>query len=61
MKTELKALTRPRMSSGVSSWTSVWRMTMLTMSAAPVAASAANDVAKLLDAPKTTVAMPRPG
>jgi hypothetical protein len=40
MKTELTALTRPRMSSGVSSCTSVWRMTTLTMSAAPPSASA---------------------
>ena len=39
MNTELTALTRPRMSSGVSSCTRVWRMTTLIMSAAPPAAS----------------------
>jgi len=39
MKVEFTALTRPRMSSGVSSCTSVWRTTMLTMSAQPPIAS----------------------
>ena len=58
MKTELTALTRPRMASGVSSCTSVWRTTMLTMSAAPPMANAASDSTKFVDKPNTSVTNP---
>jgi hypothetical protein len=58
MKTELTALTRPRMSSGVSSCTRVWRMTTLTMSAAPPTASISSDSQKWVDRPKTMVLSP---
>ena len=58
MNTELTALTRPRMASGVSSWTRVWRTTTLTMSAAPDTDSATNDSTKLEDAPNATMARP---
>jgi len=61
MKTELTALTRPRISSGVSSWTSDWRMTTLTMSAPPEttsATSATSESTKEVDRPNTIVAAP---
>ena len=55
---ELTALTRPRMSSGVSICTSVIRITTLTESAAPRTASASIDSQNELDRPNTMVAMP---
>ena len=58
MKIELTAATRPRMASGVSSCTKVWRVTTLTLSAAPVTASASSDRPKCSDRPNTTVATP---
>ena len=60
MNTALTAETRPRIASGVSTWTSVPRTTTLTLSSAPVSASAMNDRTKLLDRPKTIVAAPKP-
>ena len=58
MNTELTALTRPRMASGVASCTRVWRITTLTMSAAPEAASASSDSHRLVDRPNTTMVAP---
>ena len=58
MNTELTALTRPRISSGVASCTSDWRITTLTMSAAPDKASTASDSAKLVDRPNSTIVAP---
>ena len=55
---EFTALTRPRMSSGVSSWISVMRMTTLIMSAAPSTASSAIDRMNERDSAKTMIAMP---
>ena len=46
------------MASGVSSCTKVWRMTTLTMSAAPATASKANEKTKCVDRPKAKVATP---
>ena len=43
MNVALTALTRPRIASGVSSWTSVCRITTLTMSALPLTTSATID------------------
>ncbi len=58
MKTELTALTRPRISSGVSSCTSDWRMTTLIMSAAPVTTSATSESANEVERPNASVAAP---
>ena len=58
MNTELTALTRPRISSGVSSCTSDWRITTLTMSAAPTTTNATSDSANDVDNPNTNVAAP---
>ena len=58
MKTEFTALTRPRISLGVSICTRVWRTTTLTMSAAPDSASTRSDKTKLVDRPKTTMHTP---
>ena len=58
MKVPLTALTRPRIASGVSSWTSVWRITTLTMSAPPLTASATIDNMKSCDSPNTMIAIP---
>ena len=58
MNTELTALTRPRMSLGVSICTSVWRTTTLTMSAPPETASAPSDSTKLVDRPNTSMHTP---
>ena len=58
MNVEFTALTRPRISSGVSSWTSVWRITTLTMSAAPLSASAASDRTKSVDSANPSIARP---
>ncbi len=49
---------RPRRRSGVSSWRSVWRITVETRSARPVTASATSVSAYERDSPKTTVATP---
>ena len=58
MNTELSALTRPRIASGVSSCTSVCRMTTLTMSAAPETASASIDSATEVESANTPIASP---
>ena len=58
MNTDSSALTRPRSSGGVSSGTSVPRISTLTMSAPASTASARMDSGKLVDSPNTTVAAP---
>ena len=58
MKTVLTALTRPRMSFGVVSCTSVCRTMMLTMSQAPTSTRAATESATLRESPNTTVKPP---
>jgi hypothetical protein len=58
MKVALTALTRPRISSGVSSCTSVWRTTMLTMSAAPLTASATIATMKWVENANTRIEAP---
>ena len=60
MKTLLTAETRPRMASGVSICTSVWRTTTLTLSKAPTRNIAASESQRLRDRPKTIVAAPKP-
>ena len=49
---------RPRSSSGVRSCRTVCRMTALTVSAAPEAASAKSDNGNQLETPKTAMATP---
>ena len=49
---------RPRSSSGVSSWRSVWRTTMLTVSAAPLTASSTSDSGSHGETPKPATAAP---
>ena len=56
--TELTAVTRPRIASGVATCTRVWRTTTLTMSKPPSATIASIDSGKLRDRPNTTVATP---
>jgi hypothetical protein len=58
MNTEFTALTRPRISSGVSTCTSVIRITTLTMSAPPLTASAASESGNECDIPKARIARP---
>src|SRR5262249_18221415 len=58
MNTELTALTRPRISSGVCSWTSDDRITTLTMSDAPSSTSAASESGSDAETAKTIVATP---
>src|SRR5688572_25068487 len=58
MNTAFTALTRPRISSGVSSCTSMWRMYTLIMSEAPMTTSAASETKKSCESPNTTVAIP---
>ena len=58
MNTAFTAATRPRMASGVSSCTRVWRMNTLTMSAAPSTTRQASDTVRLVDSPKPMVARP---
>ena len=58
MQMALTALTRPRISLGVSSCTIDMRMTTLTMSAAPVTINATSDKIKLVETPNTSVARP---
>src|ERR1017187_1101764 len=60
MKIIFTALTRPRISSGVPSWMTVWGTITLTISRAPNAASAASDSARFRERPKTMVQMPKP-
>src|SRR6266566_727806 len=48
----------PRSSSGVSSWRTILRITVLTVSAAPTAARQSSVSQKLREIPKTTVAAP---
>ena len=52
------AATRPRMWSGVTSCTSVWRTNTETMSAPPSTASIATDSQRNVDRPNTSVATP---
>ncbi len=52
------AVIRPRISSGVSSCRTVWRITMLTVSAAPETASSANESQKIREAPNPAIAIP---
>src|SRR3954447_15721715 len=58
MKMTLTAVTRPRIESGVNSWSTVWRITTLILSAAPKTKSAANDTANDFVIAKIIVAMP---
>ena len=60
MKTLLTAETRPRMASGVSICTSVWRTTTLTLSRAPTRNIIASESQNERDRPKTIVAAPKP-
>ena len=60
MKTVLTAETRPRMWSGVSTCTSVWRTTTEMLSTSPVMKSAKSDSQRLRERPKTTTAAPKP-
>ena len=53
------APTRPRISCGVRTCTTVDRMTTLTMSDAPRTTSAASESGKLRERPKTMVATPK--
>src|SRR5262245_54521083 len=57
-KTIFTPIMRPRSRSGVSSWRTILRITMLMVSATPVSASAANVIQKLREKPKMTVASP---
>ena len=59
MNMALTALTRPRISSGVSNCTSVERMTTLNMSDQPSTTSAANDRTNDVERAKTMVEMDR--
>src|SRR5207247_10135127 len=59
MNIELTADTRPRIASGVRSWTSDCRTTTLTISAAPRTTSAESDSANERDNPNTMVATPK--
>ena len=59
MKSELTALTRPRMSSGVKSCTSEDRTTTLTVSAAPRIISISTDSTTSVEKAKTIVARPK--
>ena len=58
MNTMLTALTRPRISGGVRTCTTVERITTLTMSVAPSTTIAASDSPKWRDSPNTIVATP---
>ena len=58
MNRKFTAPTRPRISSGVASWTSEKRITTLTISAAPRIASASTDSHIHCDSANTTVATP---
>ena len=59
MKRLLNADTRPRSASGVRSCASVFRITTLTLSAAPAVASAASESGNQRERPKTMVATPK--
>ena len=56
----LTAETRPRMESGVRTWTRVWRTRTETLSKTPVRKSMVIESQKYLERPKTMVAMPNP-
>ena len=60
MNIELTAETRPRISFGVLIWVMTCRITMLTLSNAPVSASAAIESQKFVEKPNTMVATPKP-
>src|ERR1700688_1595516 len=60
IKTISTAITRPRISSGVRSCTSVARIITLTMSAAPKKISDNSDITKLVDTPNKIVHIPNP-
>ena len=57
-KIMLTPVMRPRMASGVLSWRMTLRITMLTVSVAPVSARHRKVIAKLRERPNTTVATP---
>ncbi len=59
MNRPFTALTRPRISSGVSSCTKAPRMTMLTMSAAPSTTSTPRESQNDVDRPKAMVVTPK--
>src|SRR5215831_1258213 len=54
----LTAKTRPRMPSGVANWINDWRITVLSMSAAPIKHSSAIASPQWLDNPNAMVALP---
>src|SRR5579872_2080268 len=56
--TMLTPIIRPRRWSGVSIWRITFRNTMLTVSLAPVSASATNETQNIRDTPNATVASP---
>jgi hypothetical protein len=58
MKRVDTAATRPRMGSGVTSWTRVWRTKTLSMSAPPRIARATSEAHRSLESPNPTVAAP---
>src|SRR5207302_11398887 len=60
MKILFTAETRPRISSGVTSWTIEPRMITLTLSTAPATNNIASESQSAVDKPKTTVAIPKP-
>src|SRR5947209_6561316 len=60
INTEFTAETRPRMASGVSTCTKVWRTTTEMLSNTPVKISAASESQKLRERPNTIVAAPKP-
>ena len=57
-KIMLTEVIRPRRRSGVMSWRMIWRMTVLTVSAAPVTASISEREPVCRESPKTIVAAP---
>ena len=59
VNTELTALTRPRISSGVAICINVVRIFTLTMSAAPRTAIATSDTHRISDSPNATVQIPK--
>src|SRR6185312_2951506 len=60
MNTPFTADTRPRIASGVRSWTSVWRTTTLMLSNPPASSKSPIESANDRDNPKPIVAAPNP-
>ena len=58
MNRPFKAETRPRIASGVSTWTSVPRSTTLMLSQAPSSTSRPSDSHRFVDRPKAIVTTP---